>query len=92
MVNWHNIGCSTINMDVYIMWRYQAKRVKADFEDGYEYTVVEASPSLQSECADVVPHTDAIKFFAETPQGLADLLRQAADDVEKYDVIIWDEE
>lgn len=23
-------------------WRYQAKRVKSDFGDGYEYTVVEA--------------------------------------------------
>ncbi|MGJ8582356.1 MAG: hypothetical protein ACSHWR_08625 [Psychromonas sp.] len=73
-------------------WRYQAKRVDADFEDGYEYTVVEAFPSLQREVTDVVPHTDATKFFAETPQGLAELLRLAADDVEKYDVIIWDDE
>ena len=73
-------------------WRYQAKRINEDFGDGYEYTVVEAFPGLESEVADVVPHTDAIRFFAETPQGLADLLRQAADDVEKYDVIIWDDE
>lgn len=73
-------------------WHYQAKRVKADFEDDYEYTVVEAFPSLKSEVADVVPHTGAIRFFAETPEDLVKLLRQAADDVEKYDVIIWDDE
>ena len=73
-------------------WRYQAKRIKEDFGDGYEYTVVEAFPGLESEVADVVPHTGPIKFFAETPQGLADLLRQAADDVEKYDVIITEED
>jgi hypothetical protein len=73
-------------------WRYQAKRVKSDFGDGYEYTVVEAFPDLQTECGDVVPHTDATKFFAETPQDLAKWLRIAADDVEKYDVIICEDE
>ena len=73
-------------------WRYQAKRVKAEFGDGYEYTVVETFPSLQSEASDVVPHTGPIKFFAETPQDLAHWLRWAADDIEMYDVIIYEDE
>ena len=73
-------------------WHYQAKRVKAEFGDDYEYTVVETFPSLKSDVADVVPHTGAIRFFAETPQDLAKLLRIAADDIEKYDVIITEDE
>ena len=73
-------------------WRYQAKRINEDFGDGYEYTVVEAFPGLESECADVIPHTDAIKFYGETPEDLAKWLRQAADDIEKYDVIITEDE
>ena len=72
-------------------WRYQAKRVKEDFGDGYEYTVVEAFPELQSECG-VTPHTENTKFFGETPQALANWLRQAADDIERYDVIICEDE
>ena len=72
-------------------WRYQAKRVKEDFGDGYEYTVVETFPSLQSECG-IVPHSENPKFFGDTPQDLANWLRTAADDIEKYDVIIYEDE
>jgi hypothetical protein len=73
-------------------WRYQAKRVKEDFGDGYEYTVVEAFPDLQTECDDVIPHTESTKFFGKTMQDLANWLRTAADDIEKYDVIICEDE
>jgi hypothetical protein len=68
-------------------WRYQAKRVKEEIGDGYEYTVVEAFPELQEE-GGVIPHTENTQFFGETPQDLAKWLRLAADDIEKYDVII----
>ena len=68
-------------------WHYRAKRVKEDFGGGYEYTIVEAFPGLESEVDDVVPHTGHAKFYGETPEDLAKWLRQAADDVERYDVI-----
>ena len=71
-------------------WRYQAKRVKSDFGDGYEYTVVEAYPDLQEE-GDIVPHTENTLFIGETPQDLAKWLRIAADDVEKYNVIVTED-
>lgn len=80
-------------MDDYIvMWRYQAKRVKAEFGDGYEYILCEAFPELQSDADDVIPHTENTQFFGETPRDLADWLRNAADDIEKYDVIITEDE
>lgn len=72
-------------------WRYQAKRVKSDFGDGYEYTVVEAYPDLQEEYGEM-PHTENTQFIGYTPQDLAKWLRIAADDVEKYDVIICEDE
>ena len=73
-------------------WRYQAKRVKAEFGDGYEYTVVEAYPDLQTECGDVVPHTEKTQFFGETPEALADWLCIAAADILMYDVIVTEDE
>ena len=72
-------------------WRYQAKRVKSDFGDGYEYTVVEAYPDLQEEYGEM-PHTENTQFYGYTPQDLAKWLRTAADDIEKYDVIICEDE
>ena len=72
-------------------WRYQAKRVKEDFGDGYEYTVVEAYPDLEI-LEGVTPHTEKITFYGYTPQDLAKWLRTAADDIEKYDVIIFEDE
>jgi len=73
-------------------WRYQAKRIKEDFGDGYQYTLVEAYPDLQTEYDDVIFHTENTQFFGETPQDLAKWLRIAADDIEKYDVIVTDDE
>lgn len=73
-------------------WRYQAKRVKEEFGDGYEYILCEAFPELQSDVADVVPHAENPKFYGETPQDLAHWLRWAADDIEMYDVIICEDE
>lgn len=67
-------------------WHYCAKKVESDFEE-YEYTVVEAYPGLESEKPGIIPHTDAIRFFAESPAELARWLRIAADDVEKHSVI-----
>ena len=72
-------------------WRYQAKRIKEDFGDGYEYTVVEAYPDLEI-LEGVTPHTEKITFYGYTPQDLAKWLRTAADDIEKYDVIICEDE
>lgn len=69
-------------------WRYQAKRVKSEFDDGYEYIVCEVFPQLKSDVADVAPHTENAKFYGETPQDLVHWLRWAADDIEMYDVII----
>jgi hypothetical protein len=69
-------------------WHYQAKRIKDDFSNNYEYTLVEVCPKLQIESDDIVPHYITTKFYGETPEELAKLLRQAADDVEKYDVMI----
>ena len=36
-------------------WRYQAKLIKADFGDGYHYTVVEAYPDVQEEYGEMPP-------------------------------------
>ena len=73
-------------------WRYQAKRVKSEFDDGYEYILCEAFPSLKSDTDDVVPHTENPRFYGETLQDLAHWLRWAADDIEMYDVIIYEDE
>lgn len=74
------------------MWRYQAKRVKTEFGDGYEYIVVEAYPQLKTEYDDVIPHTEKTQFIGETPRNLAQWLRIAADDIEKYGVIVTEDE
>ena len=68
-------------------WHYACKKVKAEFGDGYEYTVVEVFPDLKKDTDDVAPHTDGTTFFGDTPEGLAAWLRVAADDIEKHGVI-----
>ena len=68
-------------------WHYACKKVKAEFGDGYEYTVVEVHPTLPALDEKAVPHTEGTTFFGSTPEGLAAWLRVAADDIEKHGVI-----
>ena len=70
-------------------WRYQARKTTYDGEVVYE--LVEAYPDLMEEGDAIIPHTDgAVTISAGTKEDLAKWLRQAADDVEKYDVIDGD--
>jgi hypothetical protein len=68
-------------------WYYACKKVKAEFGDGHEYTVVEVFPGLKIDTNDVVPHTEETTFFGETPEDLAKWLRIAAEDIEKHGCI-----
>ena len=61
-------------------WYYKAKRFDMGY-DTYEYGLVEYYPELDA-------HTEqAVHVFADSPQELAEWLRKAADDVEKYGVV-----
>ena len=68
-------------------WYYACKKVKAEFGDGHEYTVVEVFPELPSLDEKEVPHTEETTFFGATPKDLAKWLRIAADDIEKHGCI-----
>lgn len=72
-------------------WKYQAKKVKKEFGDGYEYTVVDTFPHLQKK-GDKLPQTESVRFFGETPEALADWLYIAAADILMYDVILDEDE
>lgn len=70
-------------------WHYQAR--KKTYNDEVHFELVEAFPDLLEEGEKVVPHTtDAVSPCGESKEDLAKWLRQAADDVEKYDVIDGD--
>ena len=67
-------------------WRYQARKTTYDGEVVYE--LVEAYPDLMEEGDTIIPHTvNAVTIIADSKEELAKWLRQAADDVEKYEVI-----
>ena len=74
-------------------WRYQARKKTYDGEVVYE--LVEAYPDLMEQGDTIIPHTvDAVTISADSKDGLvyrleelAKWLRQAAADVEKYEVI-----
>jgi len=70
-------------------WHYQAR--KKTYDDEVLYELVEAYPDLMEDGDIIVPHTvDAVTISADSKEELAKWLRQAADDVEKYDVIDGD--
>lgn len=71
-------------------WYYSAVKVKAEFGDGYEYTVGEVYPGLEGTDGKI-PYTENAKFYGETPKDLVEWLREAADDIEKYGVVNDDE-
>jgi len=74
-------------------WRYQARKKTYDGEVVYE--LVEAYPDLMEQDDTIILHTvDAVTISADSKDGLvyrieelAKWLRQAAADVEKYEVI-----
>ena len=67
-------------------WHYQARKKTYDGEVLYE--LVEACPDLMEQGDTIIPHTvDAVTISADSKEELAKWLRQAADDVEKYEVI-----
>ena len=67
-------------------WCYQARKTTYDCEVVYE--LVEAYPDLMEEGDNIIPHTvNAVTISADSKEELAKWLRQAADDVEKYEVI-----
>lgn len=62
-------------------WHYAARVVKGDFgEDKYE--LVEVFPDLDNAVTE-----NSVKVYGDSKSGLVEWLRQAADDVEKYDVV-----
>jgi hypothetical protein len=70
-------------------WRYQARKKTYDGEVLYE--LVEAYPDLMEEGDKIVPHTEnAVSIQTDSKEELAKWLRQAADDVENYDLIDGD--
>lgn len=67
-------------------WRYQARKKTYDGEVVYE--LVEAYPDLMEQDDTIILHTvDAVTISADSKEELAKWLRQAADDVEEYEVI-----
>jgi len=67
-------------------WHYQARKKTYDGEVVYE--LVEAYPDIMEEDDTIIPHTvNAVTIRADSKEELAKWLRQAADDVEKYEVI-----
>ena len=67
-------------------WRYQARKKTYDGEVVYE--LVEAYPDLMEQDDTIILHTvDAVSISAGSKEDLAKWLRQAAADVEKYEVI-----
>ena len=66
------------------MWHYQARKKTIDGEVVYE--LVETFPDLN------MHSEDAVTVIGDSKQDLADWLRRAALDVEKYDVIDGDKE
>ena len=71
-------------------WHYQAR--KKTYGDEVQIELVEAYPDLMEEGDTIIPHTnEAVTISADTKEDLVKWLRQAADDVEKYEVIDGDE-
>ena len=71
-------------------WHYQAR--KKTYNGEVQFELVEAYPDLMEEGDTIIPHTnEAVTISADTKEDLAKWLRQAADDVEKYEVIDGDE-
>ena len=76
-------------------WHYQAR--KKTYNGEVQFELVEAYPDLMEEGDTGIPHTtvphtnEAVTIRADTKEDLAKWLRQAADDVEKYEVIDGDE-
>lgn len=68
-------------------WYYACKKVKAEFGDGHEYTVVEVFPELPSLVGELTPHTENTTFYGKSPEELVKLLRTAADDIERHGAI-----
>lgn len=69
-----------------MVWRYQARKKTYDGEVHFE--LVEAYPDLMEDGDTIIPHTvEAVTISADSKEELANWLRRAADDVEKYDVI-----
>ncbi len=67
-------------------WHYQAR--KKTYDEEVHYELVEVYPDLMKEGDTIIPHTvDAVTISADSKEDLAKWLRQAADDVEKYDAI-----
>ena len=70
-------------------WHYQAR--KKTYNDEVLYELVEAYPDLMEDGDTIIPHTnEAVTIRTDSKEELAKWLRQAADDVEKYDVIDGD--
>ena len=71
-------------------WHYQAR--KKTYNGEVQFELVEAYPDLMEEGDTIIPHTnEAVTISADTKEDLAKWLRQAADDIEKYEVIDGDE-
>ena len=71
-------------------WHYQAR--KKTYNGEVQFELVEAYPDLMEQGDTIIPHTnEAVTIRADTKEDLAKWLRQAADDVEKYEVIDGDE-
>lgn len=67
-------------------WNYAAKRCSDHGEVWYE--LCECFPSIMEKGEKTIPHTiDHINICADTPAELAEWLRKAADDVERYEPI-----
>lgn len=60
-------------------WHYAARVVKGDFGED-EYELVEVFPEYGVT-------ENSVKVYGDSKSSLAEWLRKAADDVEKYDVV-----
>ena len=70
-------------------WHYACVKKEAEFDEGYEYHLVEVFPMLAKFTVDTdePPYAENVTFVAGSTSELAKWLRIAADDIEKHGVI-----
>lgn len=67
-------------------WNYAA--IKCTHGDEVWYEVCECYPDMPNRIeADGIPHTKGLSVRGESTEELVEMLRAAADDVEKYGVV-----
>lgn len=65
-------------------WHYACVPIDIWDDGDIEYQLVEAYPNIEPATTGIVPHIVVREVIASSPKELANLLRRAADDIDKY--------